>query len=253
MDACPSTFALDDAELHGGPGAAAVARHVDSCDRCQTRRVRRTALGHHFEAAVREPLWSRVDAARRRRPWWRRLGLAAPALAVAAAVVVVATGHRGTHQGTYETTYHGTKGDLAIELAVRRVGAVFAVAPTTEVRPGDELQLTVHAARAAGGGFVLVGSVDGTGKFSPFYPASLEGHSVALPPPGTPLAPPVVLDGAPGPERIVVVLSERPLEARVLAPLVEARASNLAEALGVGELVVRWIVLSKQGPGRTAP
>jgi hypothetical protein len=249
MDACPSTFALDDAELHGGPGAAVVARHLDSCDRCQARRARRTALGRHFDAALREPLWHRIDAARRHRPWWRRLGLAGPVLAVAAAVVVVATGHRDTHQGRYR----GTKGDLAIEVAGRRAGAVFAVDSSTEVRPGDELQLTVRAARAAGGGFVLAGSVDGTGKFSSFYPASLDGHSMPLPPPGTPLEPPVVLDDAPGPERIVVVLSERPIEARVLAPLVETSPSNLAAVLGGGQVTVRWIVLAKQGRGHPAP
>ena len=65
--------------------------------------------------------------------------------------------------------------------------------------------------------YVTVGSVDGTGRFSPFYPANLDGHSVTLPALGQPLGPPIVLDAAPGPERIVVVRSARPLSVAAVA------------------------------------
>jgi len=243
MDACPSTFALDDAEIHGGAAAAAVARHLETCHRCRARHAQRDRSGHRFDSALAAPLWSRVDGARHRStPRWR-WALAAPALAAVAAVVLVAGPG---------ATYRGTKGDLTVEVAGRRAGAVFAVEATTEVSPGDELQFTVRSGRATIERYVVVGSVDGTGRFSPFYPGSLEGASVPLPPGGAPLSPPVVLDDAPGPERIVVVLSERPLDARMLAPLVEARAaaSDLNGALGAGETSVRWIVLAKRGMQR---
>lgn len=239
MNACPSTFALDDAEIHGGALTDAVARHLADCDRCRARNAQRDRLAHRFDGALAAPLWSRVDGARhrsRRRWWW---GLAAPALAGLAAIVLLA------RPGT---SYRATKGDVTVEVAGRRAGAVFAVDGVTEVSPGDELQFTVRSARATTEPYVLVGSVDGTGRFSPFYPGSLEGGSVPLPSGGAPLAPPVVLDEAPGPERIVVVLSERPLDVRTLAPLVEARAaaSDLNGALGAGETSVRWIVLGKR-------
>jgi hypothetical protein len=241
MDACPSTFALDDAEIHGGAVAAVVARHLDGCERCRTRSGRRSALGDRFDGALAAPLWRRVDGARhhaQRRRWW--LGLGAPALAAAAlAVVLVARPGDG---------YRATKGDLTVEVAARRAGAVFAVDGATDVSPGDELQFTVRTAAPATERYVLIGSVDGTGKFSPFYPPSLDGRSVPVPPAGTPLSPPVVLDDAPGPERVAVVLSERPLDARLLAPLLQARAaaSELAVPLHAGETAVRWIVLGKR-------
>jgi len=239
MEACPSRFALDDAEIHGGAAKTSVARHLEACDRCRARSAERDQLGRRFDDALAAPLWNRVDGVRRgsRRRWW--WGLAVPAFAAMAAVVLLARPSDG---------YRATKGDLTVEVAGRRAGAVFAVDAATEVSPGDELQFTVRSARATTERYVLVGSVDGTGRFSPFYPGSLDGESVPVPAGGAPLAPPVVLDDAPGPERVVVVLSERPLAARALAPLIEARAaaSDGASALGGGETAVRWIVLGKR-------
>ena len=249
MNPCPSTFALDDAEIHGGPAAAAIVRHLEACERCQRRDARRDALGQRFSEALGPALSRRLDVARRERPRrrWRQYGLGASLLAGAAAVVVVAARR--------PEAYRATKGDLTVAIAARRGGAVFAVDPATEVGSGDELQFTVRDARAGAGRYVLVGSVDGTGKFSAFYPASVEGRSVPLPPAGAPLSPPVVLDDAPGPERIVVVVSDRPVEGRVLAPLVESGLSGagLAAALGGGETTTRSIVLAKHGPRGTRP
>jgi len=250
MEACPSNFALDDAEIHGGPATAGVARHFDECERCRTRGVARSALGSRFDSALAQPLWNRVDVARRQRArsWGQRFRLAAPLLVGAAAVVVLVARR--------PETYRATKGDLTVEIAARRGESVFAVDPATEVNPGDQLQFTVRSAHAAvGRRYVLVGSVDGTGKFSVFYPASVDGRSVALPAGGAPLAPPIVLDDAPGPERIVVVISERPIAARVVAPLVESGASapDLVAALGGGDMTARWFVLAKRDRPRTKP
>jgi len=244
MDGCPSTFALDDAEIHGGPAAMTIAQHLDECLPCRKRRAQRDEYGRRFDSALGPPLWSRIDVARRgqHRRWIRPFGLAAPLLAAVAVAVLVV--------GRSPDVYRATKGDLAIEIAARRADAVFVVDPGTDVRAGDELQFTVRDARAAGH-YVLVGSVDGTGKFSPFYPGSVDGHSVPLPPPGAPLAPPVVLDEAPGPERIVVVLSEHPIEVRVLVPMAESGAStpDLVAAItdaGGGAATARWIVVEKR-------
>jgi hypothetical protein len=94
---------------------------------------------------------------------------------------------------------------------------------------------------------VLVGSVDGTGTFSPFYPSSLDARSVPLPPPGQPLTPPIVLDAAPGPERLVVVRSARPLSAGAVARAAAAAAAS-HEAFAVPEdptASVHWLDVPK--------
>jgi hypothetical protein len=131
---------------------------------------------------------------------------------------------------------------------------VFVFDGDTVAEPGDEVQFTVRA--AAGLEYVLVGSVDGTGRFSSFYPDSLQGRSVELPPSGDPLAPPVVLDNAPGPERIVVVLSHAPLPVDAVARWAEASADHLGasmpeipEAGGLG-VIVRWVTLAKPAGAR---
>jgi hypothetical protein len=98
---------------------------------------------------------------------------------------------------------------------------------------------------------VLVGSVDGTGRFSPFYPGALGDRSIELPPSGDPLAPPVVLDGAPGPERIVVVVSGAPLPVAAVARWAEQTADHpdppVPEIPGTAgaRVIAHWITLSK--------
>jgi hypothetical protein len=228
-ETCPSNFALDDLELHGG--APDVARHVAGCARCAARRAERDALAGRFRAEFEAPLWRRISAPRPRRRW---LAWLAPALAAAAIVVVVAR---------RPDPYVGAKGTPGVEVRARRAGVVFAPGAGAEVRAGDELELAVRAARPEQA-YVLVGSVDGTGKFSTFY------ASVPLPPGGAPLAPPVVLDASPGPERIVVVRSTRPLAAAAIAPRAEAAAAR-AEPFEIPEDAgadVRWVVVAKSPP-----
>ena len=250
-DTCPSELALDDAELHGGEAAARVAAHVAGCARCQARGAERRRLSQRFEEAYARPAWAQVaTAAQSRRRWaglrgWRWLALASP-LAVAAAFVIARVAD--LHPPARESAYRGTKGTLAVEMSARRAGLVFAVEQGTPVRPGDELQLTVRSAASAR--YVLVGSVDGTGRFSPFYPATDAGESVALPPHGQPLAPPIVLDAAPGPERILVLTSARPLTVQAVRPLAEAAAASTApiqSAQGV-PVASAWSVVVKESP-----
>ena len=213
MDACPSSFAWDDHDIHGTPFPEAVARHVDGCPRCRVAAERREASRQVFAARVAWPLRQRLATAPRRRwtLWPTSLIVAAAAAASLFAVIQLRRPDAGP--------YIGAKGDVAIELAGRRGGRVFPVDSDTIAEPGDELELTVRA--AAGSPYVLVGSVDGTGWFSPFYPTTLDGHSLPVPAGGRPLEPPIVLDDAPGPERIVIVLSTAPVTVRDVAPWAE--------------------------------
>ncbi|HVT08360.1 MAG TPA: hypothetical protein VHO67_12955 [Polyangia bacterium] len=247
MDACPSSFAWDDNEIHGTPLPEAVARHVGACPRCRRTAERRETSRQIFATRIAAPLRQRLVAARPRRRWtlggarWR-----VPAIVGAMAVVgLFAVVRLRQGDGGDVASYVGAKGDVAIQLAGRRAGRVFLFEGETTAQPGDELELTVRGASR----YVLVGSVDGTGRFSPFYPASLEGRSLALPADGRPLEPPVQLDDAPGPERIVVVLSRAPLAARDVARWAESAARRPGEPAppipGAPAATVRWLTLRK--------
>ncbi|HVY38045.1 MAG TPA: hypothetical protein VHM31_08920 [Polyangia bacterium] len=253
MDACPSSFAWDDHEIHGTPLPDAVARHAGACPRCRRAAERREASRQIFAARIAAPLRRRLAEAPPRPRWtfrggrWRAASIiGAAALAGLFAVVRL----RRTDTGGDVAGYVGAKGDLAIQLAGRRAGRVFLFDGETTAQPGDELELTVRGAAASP--YVLVGSVDGTGRFSPFYPASLDARSVQLPPGGRPLQPPVQLDDAPGPERIVVVLSSLPLPAREVARWAESAARRPSEPSapvpGAPAAVVRWVTLPKGSP-----
>jgi hypothetical protein len=248
MEACPSTFALDDREIHGGPadeGAAdPMTAHIAACPQCQARTAERRRLRERFERQVSDPLWARIAAAPRRRAW-RLPALFASTAAVGLAAAVIAIARPAGPDIR-------VKGQASVEMLGRRDGQVFSFAPGVTARPGDELQISVRAARPTER-FVLVGSVDGTGRFSPFYPSTPDGHSVPVPTGGQPLAPPIVLDNGPGPERILVVLSSAPVSVTALAPLAERAAGAGALAIpGVEGATVRWLVLPKS-PAAGAP
>lgn len=242
MDPCPSTFTLDDLEIHGeGPGeaSASIASHVRSCPRCHARMAGRDRLRLRFEREVAGPLWKQIVARPRRRGRWQ-LGFFSLGLAVAAVALWL---------GSAPQPYLGAKGPPAVEIQVlaRRHGAAFAAGATNPVAPGDELQFTVRATEPAAL-HVLLGSVDSSGRLSPFYPGTLDGRSVPLPPAGLPLSPPIVLDDTPGPERILVVVSARPLSMRAIAQVAEAAADRLQPFVVPGEpdARVRWLVVRKE-------
>lgn len=249
MEPCPSAFAWDDHDIHGTPFPDAVAFHVDGCPRCRSVHEHRQASRRAFAAHVAAPLRQRLASV----PAWRRWivpSASASILGVAAVVLLLIVERRRPEPGPYA----GAKGAVAIEVAGRRGARVFAFDGDAVAEPGDEVQLTIRA--AVGLRYVLVGSVDGSGRFSPFYPASVRGRSLELPPRGRPMAPPVVLDGAPGPERIVVVLSGAPLPVQAVAQWAEgaadhpgASAPEIPEAAG-GAVIVRWVTLPKAGGAR---
>lgn len=261
MQPCPSTFALDLRESQGAPADDSIAQHVAACPRCHARATARAALDQRFASRYREPLWRRVQATSGRRRRWRFALLApAPALLLAALVLWL---RPGTSSGPVEpgdpaAAYRGAKGGPAVpqtgdarpaRIDVRRAGRVFAFDDDAVARPGDEIQLTL-ADGAPEQRYVLIGSVDGTGRFSPFYPGARDGQSVAVPPSGRPLLPPIVLDAAPGPERIAIVRSSRPLPVAVVAPLAEAaavaRRSFVVQGADDARVDVRWVTLRKQ-------
>ena len=239
MQPCPSDFTLDDLEIHGGVAPPEIAAHLASCPRCGARRTARVARQAEFRAEMAPVVWPAIESrtARLRRRW---LVFGLPALAAAAAIVIVA----GT--GREQRGYVGVKGGPSVEIVCRRGAQTFVLDPGQPLAPGDELRFRPLGSPAAAR-YLLLGSVDGGGRYTPFYPARAAEESVPLPPPGEPLPGGIRIDDAPGPERLLGIWSPHPITAAAAAPVAEAEAARLGpiRALAGVEVTSAWLVLSK--------
>src|SRR5581483_6291972 len=93
-------------------------------------------------------------------------------------------------------------------------------------------------------------SVDGRGEFSPFYPADGAGQSIVRPRREEPLPGGIVLDDTPGLERMVAVLSGRPLNVGDVARVAKGSVAAGTLSFGrVGSVPVRvfWRTFEKAG------
>jgi hypothetical protein len=242
---CPSHFALDDRELHAG-GGRALGPHVEDCLRCRARLDERAAAQAGFDAQA-APLWTRIAARgqeRARRTRWRRAFAALAALLLSVGAAALWFGPRAAGPGA--RPYVGAKGGAPIEIICRRDGVAFPLAPDDGVTPGDELRFRPLPVWPEAR-FIQVGSVDGTGRYSPFYPSEPGGRSVALPAAGAALHGSIRLDDAPGPERLFVVLSGAPLSAAAVRQVAESSAAAGTTVDRIEGTLVRaaWIVLPK--------
>jgi hypothetical protein len=254
MDACLSDFAIDDHELHGGAPPGAVAP-LEGCRSCQARVAERRARVAEFQDRWSAGTWERVTASRaratRRRGWALLSGVTVLGAAAASWVLLIGAPSRVRRAGTDVVV---PKGASVAEVVCRRRGETFPLGDGDEVRPGDELRFRVLGADARGA-YVQVGSVDGSGAYASFYPPGEGDVSVERPAAGQPLPESIRLDDAPGPERVLVVLSETPL------PVSEVRAAALAHAaraeridrIGAAPVTSAWLVFPKRPAGPSAP
>ncbi|MFL5306779.1 MAG: hypothetical protein ACJ8F1_16300 [Polyangia bacterium] len=191
---CPSSFALDAFRLGLDPSPAA---HVRDCARCTAW----LAAQEQVEANVAH-LW--VPAAPRRpHGFWRGLRLGLPVAALAAAALLLVARPR-------QPTETAKGASASVQIARSRAGAVSWLSPADDVAAKDAIRLFVNRQDRADR-YVLVGSVDGTGQLSRFYPMDGQGCSVSLPAAGEAIDGSIVIDEAPGPERLVVLVSHEPL------------------------------------------
>jgi len=260
--ACLSSFAMDDRALHG-PIDDAVDRHLEECRRCRARFEERARVVAAFEAdGLATTSWVRIAAAghasvararpqrqARARRWWLGLsGVLAGAAAAAALLVTAAGGDLGRAPAPDMAPYAAPKGAaLPIEVLCRRGDRTFVLAADQSVAPGDRLRFRPHPLRPDVA-FIQIGSVDGRGVYSSFYPAADRGESVPLPPAGQALEGAIALDAAPGPERVFVVLSERPLPVSEVRRAALASAARLAKPDQIGGAPVSsdWLALRKE-------
>jgi hypothetical protein len=246
MNGCPSHLAVDDLRLHNR-SAPVLEAHLASCDACRARLAERDASAAEFEVAFAAPTWTRIEAAMRdrRRRSGRRWTLTALGAAGAAALLVVAApGHRAAQTGP---TGLVAKGRAPAQVTCRRGDQTFSIGPGDEVQPGDALRFRpLPVWREAR--YIQVGSVDGTGAYGSFYPPSRDGTSVPLPAGESPLEGSIRLDDAPGPERLLVVLSAAPLAVADVAraALAHAATGDRVDEIGGARVVSAWIILPKR-------
>jgi len=250
MSTCLSDFALDNLLL-GGPDTQAAAAHLSGCEACRRRRDQRLLQFEDFERDQAPSFWREVRRRHEQRPQahWR-LRFALPGAVVIAGVALLLLAPRLHLNDAGRATYRAAKGGAYLQLHCRRAGRAFSLSPEDSVRPGDELRFVPHPV-AADAGYVQVASIDGTGRYAPFYPPAGQGQSVPLPPSGQPLDGSIRLDAAPGPERLFFVFSPRPLPVAAVQQAAQARLGGLQPTGVIDGVPVEsgWIVLSKVGAG----
>jgi hypothetical protein len=230
---------LDELELE--PSApeprGRVEAHARRCSACAARRAAHAALMVQFRASVLPRTVDAVTALRRDR--LRRRWAAWLALPAAAAVLLVVAGRRreGATPDAGGESALGVKGAALFEVFARRNGgpAVDVDGPTVvrvhdgmRLAPGDALRFVLFP---SGMSYVLIASVDGAGQVNIYYPFHGEASVLASGPGAISVPGSIVLDAAPGPERLFVIYSARALPAiavrSALAPTAAAGAAAI--------------------------
>jgi hypothetical protein len=215
-----SAFVLDQLALDALDAAAAegARAHLATCAGCRADEAVAAEARAHFTVSVLPRIAPR---ARRRLRWpW----LAVPALAVAAIMLLTLHGHPVTSRDDDLLI----KGTAAWQVFANRDGQTFPIHDGAELAAGDRIRFVVTPAGAA---YVIIASVDGSGAASIYYPYN-GARSAATSGPRSELPDSIVLDAAPGPERLFAVFSDEPIEAE----LVIARLSELG---GRGATAIR--------------
>jgi hypothetical protein len=207
-----------------GPDATTIAaqeQHLRECPSCQERRQRRDARHAEFQRDRLPRLLARVSAGPPHR-WRLRTLLITLALVPTGAAALLLAARPGTYLSgvTPAAGPLGVKGAPGLRLVARRGDAVFEVASGARLQPGDALRFVLEP---VGRPYLLIASLDGQGKASVYHPfagmnsARVDPQRMVEAPAGS-----VVLDTAPGPERVFALWSSEPLDAaEVLARLNE--------------------------------
>jgi hypothetical protein len=214
----PSFFALE--RLRLGEAEGEISAHVERCPRCSERLRAMEAEDRAFNAA--HPTLRSLLGKRDRIDW------IAPVLALAACTIAVALALPDP-----ETTR--AKGDTRVELLVRRGDQTFAW-DERPLRQGDTLLFRYTSARS----HMMLAGVEDSGDVSIFVQdAALEPGQNRIAPQG------LELDDHAGSERIILLLSDEPLDPNEVerALVTHARDGPLSEpALGYDADQVSWLI-----------
>jgi hypothetical protein len=231
----PLDFDLVDLGQARPADVARIEAHGARCPECAARRAEHARRVLHFRTVVFSRTAEKLAARPRLMPRWGwSLGLALP---LAAGVLLLVRGHQvglnpGGHLPTPETI--GIKGTPVLQVFARRHGRGAVSAEVTKVKDGDRLaagDALRFVLSPTGLSYVLIASVDGAAQTTVYYPfqgeASAEvDNKDTLPVPGS-----IVLDQAPGPERIFVIHSERPISASTARAALARLGAGGADAI----------------------
>ena len=202
MTSHPSDYALD-------RGGREIDAHVAACAACQERRAAAERLDTQFQREVVPRTLGRVRAKLHetsppRRRWWL-IGVGLGATAAAAALLLIARPR--PHP---DAAWDGIKGSLpagnpsALSVFVKRGDKIRVLEPGQPLRAGDALRFVARLDRPR---FVELRARDAEGRERTLFP---EGPTAVQLSPGQALPGGFVVDAAPGPERLTVLLSDRP-------------------------------------------
>ncbi len=200
---CPSELALERHLL--APERSPIAGHLSACPSCAARLTTMQRQGEDFARFVYPATVEAVEAAAGSR-WsalgaWRRRLVLVPVLAVAAAVFLL------VRPAAPPDDYLGVKGGGALGLAVFvQEGTTSRLAVDgVAVQAGAALRFRVRASRPC---HLWLLSLDARGQVSRLYPAQGEGGAFLERSADLPGG--AVLDGQPGPERVVAICTPAP-------------------------------------------
>src|SRR5262245_13980862 len=194
----PSDYALD-------RGGSEVDAHVAGCSSCQERRGQASRLDAHFGTEILPRTLGRVrarhlDERARRRRWL--LGWSVSTVAVGALLLVIG---RPRPQNDWDGIKGPrTVGPSALSVFVKRGKDVRVLEPGQALRAGDALRFVAKLDRPR---YVELRARDAAGHERTLFP---EGATAAQLTPGQPLPGGFVVDAAPGPERLTILLADRP-------------------------------------------
>jgi hypothetical protein len=182
------------------PGAR---EHLAACARCRDDFAASAELRAHFTNQI----LPRTQPRKARSSW---LVFAVPAFAAAIAIIAVVTRHREAPPPPPPEL--AIKGDATWQVFANRDGQTFTVHDGAQLEPGDRIRFAVIP---DGAHYLLVASIDGAGTASIYFPYG-GSESAALPAPAgarSLLPGSIVLDAAPGPERMFAIFSDEPIAA----------------------------------------
>ena len=175
-----------------------------------------------------------------------------PALSAAILLLIVVAVARVHRRSATRTVAAQSKGDFGLLVFARKAGRIEMLDRFNRaVRPGDEVRF-VLTGTPEGHAYVLVGSVDGSGRPNVYFP--FEGtKSVPLPGPGRWEVPgSIELDDTLGPERVFVFFSPQPLEVTEVREALStlgrrgANAIRDAQAVDVPRTTQRSFLMMKE-------
>jgi hypothetical protein len=219
--------ALDLGTLDAAPAERA-RLHVGACPRCQGTSAAMRAHRERFTTTLLPRGVERLRTQLGHRPATRlRVWSLALLLPTTAMAVVL---HARARDARLATDPPGVlaKGEASLLVVARRKGRVFPASSAVPLGAGDQLRFVVQTQALP---YVLIASVDGAGQASIYYPFKGTASAAITPGRQLELHGSVILDAAPGPERVFALFSWEPLPAAMAEAALRSIAAGGPDAI----------------------